>query len=207
MSFIDKYKPASIADTVFNDAATQKRVEQYAKGQRTGNIIFHGPKGTAKSTTARIIGKELCNKVGSENSAPIFQAANLNQENLENIWGEWSFQRMEGVKNPVAIIEEVDQLNPKLQQKLRAMMDEASIGKLIFTTNNIHAVDGPLVDRCDDIEMPVANTDAWLDRARTILDAEGVPYTDAQLKALLKTCNGSIRDLMRALEDFVLERK
>ena len=84
MSFIDKYKPASITDTVFNDAATQKRVEQYAKGQRTGNIIFHGPKGTAKSTTARIIGKELCNKVGSENSAPIFQAANLNQENLEN---------------------------------------------------------------------------------------------------------------------------
>jgi hypothetical protein len=55
--------------------------------------------------------------------------------------------------------------------------------------------------------MPVANTDAWLERARTILDAECVPYTDTQLRALLKTCNGSIRHLMRALEDFVLERK
>ena len=201
MSFIVKHQPVSISEIVFNDAATQKRVEQYARGQRTGNIIFYGPKGTAKSTTAKIIVKELYNAAANENCIPIFQAANINFVNIEYIWGEWNLQRLCGIKNPITIIEEVDQLQIKFQHKLRAMSDEATIGKFIFTTNNIHNVDVPLVDRCDDIEMPLANTDMWLGRARSILNAEGVKCTDKQLLALLKTCNGSICDLMRALED------
>lgn len=207
MSFIDKYRPASISDTVFNDAATQKRVEQYAKGQRTGNIIFQGPKGTAKSTTARIICEELARHADCGYPAPVYQASGLTLENMDKIWNDWSWQRAQGIENPYIIIEEVDQLTPKAQHKLRSMLDDASVGKVILTTNNIHAIDVPLVDRCDEIEMPLANTDMWLGRARDILDAEGVKCTDKQLQALLKTCNGSIRDLMRALEDYVLERK
>ena len=207
MSFIDKYRPTSIADTVFNDAATQKRVEQYAKGQRTGNIIFHGPKGTTKSTTARIICEELARNVDCGYPVPVYQANSLTSENMDNIWNDWSWQRAQGMENPYVIIEEADQLKPKEQHKLRSMLDEATVGKAILTTNNIHAVDVPLLDRCDEIEMPLANMDLWLDRARAILDAEGVECSDARLQALLKTCNGSVRDLMRALEDYVLEHK
>ncbi len=53
----------------------------------------------------------------------------------------------------------------------------------------------------------MANTDVWFDAAATILDAEGVEFTDDQLDALLASGTGSIRDMMRGLEDFVLERK
>ena len=207
MSFIDKYRPMTIADTVFNDAATQKRVEQFAKGQRTGNIIFYGPKGTAKSTTARILTKELASTVNCEYPTPILQASAINNDNIESLWGHWNIQRIEGIKYPYVIIEEVDQLHIKLQHRLRSVIDESSIGRIILTTNNIHLVDIPLKDRCDDIEMPPANTNRWFNRASWILNAEGVKFTDPQLRSLLNTCNGSIRDLMRALEDFVLERK
>ena len=53
----------------------------------------------------------------------------------------------------------------------------------------------------------MANTDVWFDAAATILDAEGVDFTDDQLDALLASGTGSIRDMMRGLEDFVLARK
>jgi DNA polymerase III delta prime subunit len=207
MSFIDKYRPTSVSETVFNDAATHKRVEQYATGKRAGNIILQGPKGTTKSTTARIICEELARNVDCGYPVPVYQASGLTLENMDKIWNDWSWQRSQGMENPYVIIEEVDQLTAKAQHKLRSMLDEASVGKAIMTTNNIHAVDVPLVDRCDEIEMPLANTDMWFDRARTILDAEGVECSNEQLQALLKTCNGSIRDLMNALEDYVLERK
>jgi len=55
--------------------------------------------------------------------------------------------------------------------------------------------------------MPMANMEVWFDAAATILAAEGAEITDDQLDALLASGNGSIRDMMRGLEDFVLARK
>ena len=207
MSFLHKYSPVTIADVVFNDVPTKRRVEQYASGQRTGNIIFHGPKGTAKSTTARIITRELARTVDSGYPAPVLQSSNITNDTLEGFWAHWNWQIFEGIEHPFIILEEVDQISIRLQHKLRSVLDECNKGKVILTTNNIHTVDVPLVDRCDDIEMPLANTDMWFDRARWILENEKVRFSDEQLRSLLRTCNGSIRDLMRALEDFALERK
>ena len=207
MSFIDKYRPTCLEDTVYNDMATKKRVQQYATSKRAGNIILHGPKGTAKSTTARIICEELARNVDCGYPVSVYQSSGLTLENMDKIWNDWNWQRAMGIENPYVIIEEVDQLTHKAQLKLRSMLDEASIGKVIMTTNNIHAVDVPLVDRCDEIEMPLTNSDMWLERSRAILNAEGIKCSDKQLQALLKTCNGSIRDLMNALEDYALERK
>ena len=55
MTFMKKYAPTTLDDLVFVDDDAKTRVEQYASGKRNGNIVLHGPKGTAKSTTARII--------------------------------------------------------------------------------------------------------------------------------------------------------
>lgn len=138
---------------------------------------------------------------------PVYQAADMTEDTIDSFECDWSWGRLNGVETPYAVIEEIDQLSPKLQRKLRATVDTYAHGKVIMTTNNVHAVDGPLLDRCDVMEMPAANTDQWMDRARDIFAKEGVSITDAQLGKLLATCNGSIRDLMRTLEDYVLVNK
>ena len=204
MTFMDKHAPQGMDDLIFVDEATKQRVEQYAQSQRSGNIVLKGPKGTAKSTTARIIGETVA---GDDWLVPVYQAADMDEVTIDRLPTDWNWGRLNGVSTPYAVIEVVDQLSPKLQRKLRATLDRYTHGKVIMTTNNDHAVDAPLLDRCDVMEMPAANTDQWLDRARDILSQEGVSMTDAQLRKLLKTCNGSIRDLMRALEDCVLAAK
>ena len=204
MGFMDKHAPQGLDDLIFVDDHTQQRVGQYARSERIGNIVLKGPKGTAKSTTAKIIAETVA---GDDWSVPVYQAADMDESTIERLERDWNWGRLGGVKTPYVVIEEVDQLSPKLQRKLRATVDTYSHGKVIMTTNNDHAVDGPLLDRCDVMEMPAANTDQWLGRARGIFDEEGVSITDAQLRALLATCNGSIRDLMRALEDYVLANK
>jgi DNA polymerase III delta prime subunit len=203
-TFMDKHAPKGLDDLIFVDEDTKARVEQYAQSERSGNIVLKGPKGTAKSTTARIIAETVA---GGEWSVPVYQAADMDEDTIDRLERDWNWGRLNGVKTPYVVIEEVDQLSPKLQRKLRATVDTYSHGKVIMTTNNDHAVDGPLLDRCDVMEMPAANTDQWLGRARDIFDKEGVSITDAHLRKLLATCNGSIRDLMRALEDYVLANK
>ena len=207
MDFMKKYAPKSVDDLVFADRATQVRAEQYASGKRSGNIVLHGPKGSAKSTTARIITESKIAAADCENNYPVHHGSNMTAADIDGLWADWNWQICQGVKNPYTVIEEADQLSPANQRRLRGVLDETEIGKVILTTNHIHNLDEPLVDRCDDIEMPMANTDAWLDAASEILKAEGVDYTKKQLKDLLASGNGSIRDMMRGLEDFVLERK
>ena len=60
MDFMKKYAPKTLTDLVFVDDATKRRIEHYAMGQRSGNIVLHGPHGTAKSTTARMISESIC---------------------------------------------------------------------------------------------------------------------------------------------------
>lgn len=207
MTFMKKYAPTTLDDLVFVDDDAKTRVEQYASGKRNGNIVLHGPKGTAKSTTARIIAEARLKAADCDHAYSVYHAKNITESNIDTLWRDYSWQRINGITEPYVVIEEADQLSKSLQQKLRASLDETDYGHVILTTNHIHNLDEPLVDRCDDIEMPMANTDVWFDAAATILDAEGVEFTDDQLDALLASGNGSIRDMMRGLEDFVLARK
>ena len=207
MTFMDKHAPQSLRDMVFVDAETRQRVEQYAHRKRSGHIVLKGPKGTAKSTTARIIAEAAAKHDGSDYCATVFQAADMDETHIEQLEKEWNYGRIYGMNPPYAIIEEVDQLSPRHQRKLRATLDSRPFGHVIMTTNNDHLVDGPLLDRCDVLEMPAANMKQWMFRAREVIESEGVDITDAQLRRLLNTCNGSIRDLMRALEDYVIARK
>ena len=207
MTFMKKYAPSTLDDLVFVDDDAKTRVEQYATGKRNGNIVLHGPKGTAKSTTARIIAETKISAADCDFPYSTHHGSKMTADDIDGLWGEWNWQSCQGVKNPYVVIEEADQLSPANQRRLRGVLDETEVGKVILTTNHIHNLDEPLVDRCDDVEMPMANTDVWFDAAATILDAEGVDFTDDQVDALLASGNGSIRDMMRGLEDFVLARK
>lgn len=207
MNFMKKYAPTALSDLVFVDEDSKRRMEQYALGKRSGNIVLHGPKGTAKSTTARMIAESKLKAVDSEYPYPVYHAQDITQSTFDIIDRDYSWQHREGVKDPYVVIEEADQMSKNLQQKLRAMLDEIDYGYVILTTNHIHNLDVPLVDRCDDVEMPMANTSAWYPTAGNILTAEGVKFTQKQLEAILAAGNGSIRDMMRGLEDFVLDHK
>ena len=207
MEFMKKYAPKAVDDLVFADRATRVRAEQYASGKRSGHIVLHGPKGTAKSTTARIITESKIAAADCEYPYPVHHGSRMTAAEIDDLQRDWIWQVSQGIKHPYTVIEEADQLSPANQRRLRGVLDETEIGKVILTTNHIHGLDEPLVDRCDDIEMPMANTDAWFDAAATILTAEGVDFTGKQLNDLLASGNGSIRDMMRGLEDFVLERK
>lgn len=200
-------KPACVNDLILPDAHTEKRVSQYAAGKRHGNIIFHGPKGTGKSATARVIAETRCQAAASTYPVPVYNGADFDDSSFTRMYNEWNWQRINGVEHPYVIIDEVDKLSVSLQQKLRAVLDGTDIGNVILTTNHIHKVDEPLADRCDDIELPPINIDDWYDTAVEWLKHEGISVEDEVLREVLATNNGTIRDLKRTIEDIICERK
>ncbi|SHK49387.1 ATPase family associated with various cellular activities (AAA) [Shimia gijangensis] len=206
MIFQNKYAPQTFNDLIFPDRNTRQRIKEFACNERHGSLIFHGPYGTAKTTMARMV--EQMRTSGLEyGSVDFYRAFDMQHETFKRISNTQVLQRRCGVEMPVTIVDEIDQVDKGLQYKFRWEIDmNCDQGCFVFTTNNLHNVDPGLVDRCDVVELPASNTQHWFDRARWILDKEGVTMSDGKLQALLDTCDGSIRDLMRALEDAVLRQ-
>lgn len=200
-------KPNTIKDVVFESAHVEKRVRQYASNRRSGNIIFHGPLGTGKSTLSRIIAAERKKLEDDENAVDVLQASELDEQAISSLYAHWRLGHFGGSSKPYVIIEGVDQLSPKLQRQLRSVLDTTDIGHVIMTTNHIHAVDPPLVDRCDSIEMAAVNGEQWREKARELVSNEGLEISDVALDGIIETSTGSARDLLRGIEDYILKHQ
>lgn len=197
--------PTTLDDLVFNDKATEKRVRQYAEGKRGGNVLFHGPTGTGKSTSAKVIAEHIFKRHDCPNPVPVIHAKAVTDKTFARFDSEWQTQKTWGIKEPYVIIDEVDQLPPERQRQLRAKMDETTLGNFIFTTNKIYGLDDPFVDRCDDIEMPAINSAMWRDKVNQWLTDDSVVVPQQVVDAMIATSNGTIRDLKRIAQDIACE--
>ena len=195
--------PTSVDELVFHNAATEKRVRQYANVKRKGNILLHGPKGTGKSTTAKVIAAETGKNGTFQYPVRVYNGATFDDQILRQIERDWDFLR--NADAAYVVIDEVDRLSATQQARLRAFLDQARGGNVIMTTNNLHNIDAPLADRCDVIEFPAIDAAQWRTRMEQWLREQGVIAAEEQIRGVIDTNNGSIRDLIQGVEDMILE--
>jgi replication-associated recombination protein RarA len=199
-----KYHPKTFDDLVIEDPDTRQRIAEYAMGIRNENLILHGPRGTGKTTTAEMIARA---RFDNPDLVRAYIGTDFTTDTFDTILNDWQWQQINGVDNPTVIIDEIDQIKPIDQHRMRSFVERHPWGSIIGTTNNPHKIDRPLVDRFDQVELPVISTDAWAKRASDIFAAEGVEHTPAFARAIVATSNGSIRDTLRAIEDYVIAKR
>jgi len=199
-----KYKPKRVSDLVIQDPKVRQRIAEYANAIRTGHMVLHGPRGTGKSTAARVIAETRCDHA---DLVTTFVGVDFTTDHFDRIEREWQFQHFCGVAHPTVVIDEIDQLKPIEQQRLRSFLEHNKCGSVIGTTNNLHKLDRPLADRFDQIHLPPVDTDTWIVRASEILAAENAECTPDIVRDILTTQNGSIRDVLGAIEDHVIAKR
>ena len=204
MSYGKKYEPKSVDDLVIEDPDTHQRIREYAEGQRSENLILHGPRGTGKSSAARVIAGTRC---GDIDAVPVYDGVDFGTDSFDKILNDWQWQQINGIANPTVVIDEFDQIKPADMYRFRSFVERHRWGKIVVTTNNLHRIDAALNDRFDAVELPVVSTDAWVKRACDIFTAECVEHTPDIAREIVATNNGSIRDTLRAIEDYVIAKR
>jgi replication-associated recombination protein RarA len=205
LPFTLRHAPTTFSDLVFTDPLVQQRLALYAGNQLHGSVILHGPYGTAKSVTALTVVRDRRAASGDDGPYVHHYLGAALASGLETILGSLNLMLTgENDLRPYVVIDEVDQLSRSKQQELRHMLDTVPSLRLLMTTNAISAIDGGLQSRCDCVPMLPPQPADWLQRARSILAAEGIALPDAALVQLLAVTTDA-RSVMRELEALVVQ--
>jgi replication factor C small subunit len=80
------------------------------------------------------------------------------------------------------------------------METHADRTQFVLTARSVTALIPPLVSRCVGVPVMAPEADRIADRLRTIADAEGVPYDDAGIAALVDETGRNLRRAVLALQ-------
>ena len=226
MTFYLKYRSQKIAD--LDLVEVRQSLSEIAKsGNMPHAFLFAGPKGTGKTSAARIIAKvvncehltaggEPCNKC--DQCVSITKGTNLDVIELDAA----SHRGIDDVraikdavklapakaKKKVYIIDEAHMLTTEASNALLKTLEEPPEHCIfILATTNPEKLLPTIRSRTVNITFRKANEKEILASLGRIVKAEKIKISDADLETIAQSAGGSFRDAVKALEQFTLEGK
>ena len=209
---------------IFADITGQEStVKALSNAIETGRImhayLFCGPRGTGKTSSARIFAKSLncengptvtpCGKcpgcLDVINSTPvdvieIDAASNRSVEDARNILEKVQYAPVHG-KYKIYIIDEVHMLTTEASNTLLKTLEEPPENVIfILATTESHKVLETIVSRCQRYDFKRITTSDIVKRLKFISKSENIKINDDALLAVAKNAAGGMRDAVALLD-------
>ncbi len=218
-----KYRPASFASVVGQDALTTTLRNAVATGKLAHAYLFCGPRGVGKTTCARIFAKvincsnlrpdgdacgecESCKAFAEQRSLNIFEldaASNNGVEHIKTLMEQTHVPPQVG-KYKVFIIDEVHMLSSSaFNAFLKTLEEPPAHVVFILATTEKHKILPTILSRCQvyDFErMSVANIVAHLKR---VADDQKVTCEEEALALIAEKADGGMRDALSIFDQCV----
>jgi replication factor C small subunit len=199
--WVEKYRPKVLAEIVGQRDITE-RLTAYAQTKSMPHLLFAGPAGTGKTTSAIALAKELFGDGWKEN----FQEMNASDERGIDVvrtkikeyariapMGEAGFK--------IIFLDEADALTPEAQAALRRTMEKyTQTCRFVLSCNYSAKIIEPIQSRCAVFRFrPLKPEDIRLYLER-ILKNEGKTITDDGMEALVYIADGDARKATNSLQ-------
>ena len=218
-----KYRPASFASVVGQEALTTTLKNAVATGKLAHAYLFCGPRGVGKTTCARIFAKvincsnlrpdgdacgecESCKAFAEQRSLNIFEldaASNNGVEHIKTLMEQTHIPPQVG-KYKVFIIDEVHMLSSAaFNAFLKTLEEPPAHVVFILATTEKHKILPTILSRCQvyDFErMSVANIVAHL---KNVAADQGLAYEEEALSLIAEKADGGMRDALSIFDQCV----
>jgi DNA polymerase-3 subunit gamma/tau len=220
LSWYRKYRPQNFDDVVGQPHIERTLRNAVGEGTTAHAYLFTGPRGTGKTTTARILAKALNCEKGptpdpdetcdqcvaiAEGTHPdvleLDAASRTGVDDVrEQIIGRVNYLPVRG-RWKIFIIDEVHMLSTSAFNALLKTLEEPPSHTLfVLCTTHPQKVPETIHSRCQRFDFRRLSVEDIVGRLRFIADAEKVEVTDGALTLLAKHALGGMRDAITTLE-------
>jgi DNA polymerase III subunit gamma/tau len=213
------WRPQTFADLVGQPHVRQTLTNAISHGQVAHAYLFCGPRGTGKTSTAKVfakavnclhpLGVEPCNEC--ENCLAITAGNHVDVEEIDaasNRGVDEIRQLREKVlyapaalKKKVYIVDEVHMLTTEAFNALLKTLEEPPVHALfILATTEPHKIPGTIVSRCQRFDFRRISLDVIVERLTQVATKEGWSFEGQALWQLAEAADGGLRDALGLLE-------
>ncbi len=217
-----KWRPQTFEDVVGQDHVVRTLRNAIARGRIAHAYLFVGPRGTGKTSTARIFAKALnctggpkadfdpadpaCVSIAAGSHLDVIEidgASNNGVDQVRDLRETVQYTPAQG-RFKIYIIDEVHMLSAAAFNALLKTLEEPPAHvKFVFATTDPQKVLPTIVSRCQRFDLKPIPAALIVERLARIAKAEGIQATDTALACIARMADGGMRDAQSIFDQMI----
>ncbi|MCR6657448.1 MAG: DNA polymerase III subunit gamma/tau [Opitutus sp.] len=217
-----KWRPQTFDDVVGQDHVVRTLKNAIARQRIAHAYLFVGPRGTGKTSTARIFAKALnctggpkadfdpedpaCKAIAEGSHLDVIEidgASNNGVEQVRDLRDTVQYAPAQG-KYKVYIIDEVHMLSTAAFNALLKTLEEPPPHvKFVFATTDPQKVLPTIVSRCQRFDLKPIPPPLIVERLQKIADSENIKVSPEALACIARMADGGMRDAQSILDQMI----
>lgn len=221
--FYTKYRPQKFSQISRPNSVADALSKQVVEGKTVHAYLFVGPRGTGKTSTARILAKSLnclnieqngdpcnecdiCKAINNQSFSDLIEldgASNRSIEDIREIQSKINLAPIQG-KKKIYIIDEVHMLTIQAFNALLKTLEEPPKNvTFILCTTEVNKVPETVKSRCQTFTFKRASSDQLKKKLLYIANNEGKTIDEGTLNLIIKNSVGGFRDAETMLQQYL----
>jgi DNA polymerase-3 subunit gamma/tau len=228
-SLYRKYRPQSFdaIELVGQEHVVQTLRNAISLDRVAHAYLFCGPRGTGKTTTARLLAKAVncldpdplvrpcnscvsCKAINSGSATDVIEidaASNRGIDDIRELRERVKYAPTQ-LKTKFYIIDEAHQITGAAANAfLKTLEEPPPHTKFILATTDPEQLLQTIISRCQRFDFRRISVDAIVQRLRTVAEAEGLNVDDEALAVIARHATGSLRDALGLLDQLAVYRE
>jgi DNA polymerase-3 subunit gamma/tau len=217
-----KYRPQTFDQVIEQAHITRTLTNAISSGRVAHAILFSGPRGTGKTTVARILAKAMncqegptpepcnvcrsCNEITAGHAVDVFEidgASNNSVDQVRELRENIKYMPAHS-RNKIYIIDEVHMLSTAAFNALLKTLEEPpSHVMFMFATTEPHKIPITILSRCQRYDFRRIGLASISTHMASLCGLEGFEIADESLGVIALEAGGSMRDALSLLDQLM----